>query len=153
MNTTEVTIDGIQYRIGALSALEQFHILRRLAPLLAHVRTMTATLDVVRRVKAMQAEGQESAQEEQTAETFAAILAPIMETAATMPQENVDYIILRCLQVCQREVGDRWGPLVAADGLSFMYADMTMSTMLALVKETVTHNMGNFFDLAVSGLL
>lgn len=153
MTTNEITIGQHVYRVGALSALEQFHIVRRLAPLMARVSTMTAALDAVRHLRA-QAPTQEGDTGEVPGEMFAAMVGPILQAAADMPQADADYIILQCLRVCARQQsGGAYAPLVAGDGVTLMFADLQLGDMLQLVKETVARNMGNFFDLVATALL
>ncbi len=152
MLPTNIEVSGQTYRIGALSPIEQFHVLRRLAPIMSTLGNAHKIMEIVGRAKAAKEAAGEAAADEGPG-AFALLMGPMLEAASGMPEEHVNYIIFTCMSACQRQgqgtAGIYWQPLLAADGKSFMFADMTMADMLKIVSETVQGNLGNFFDLLV----
>jgi len=119
-----VTINNQNYRIGRLSALAQFHVSRRLGPVLAVTGSSLAGLKNASDLD------------------FADILEPIMGIVASMPDADVDYILFTCLSVVTKQQGDAWAPVSVGNRL--MFEDLDMPDMLRLVFQCLKENLGNF---------
>jgi hypothetical protein len=129
---TEIEIGGQQYRIGKMDAMRQFHVARRLAPVLASLGISATELDGI---------------------DLFSVLGPVSEVLAKMPNEDVEYVIGSCLSVVHRREGEKWAqvqsPLPQA---RLMYADIDMPVMVRLAVEVVKDNLGGFFaDLPAAG--
>ena len=121
----EIEINGQLYRVGKMPALTQFHVSRRLAPVLAAMGF--------------------------SAEKFAGAsiedaLGPIAQVVAKMPEDDVNYIIFAALDVVQRKQGERYSPVRAGNG-RMLFEDIDMPTMLRLTVEAVKVSLGGFFAL------
>lgn len=125
---TKITVNGNTYAIGKLNALTQFHISRRLAPLLAQMGISLHTLR-----SGMAADLTD----------FLPALGPVTEMIAKMPDEDANYVIFTCLAVVTRQSGEKFSAITT--GSNLLYEDIDMTTMLRLVVETVKENMGSFF--------
>jgi hypothetical protein len=95
----EVEVGGHRYRIGHLDAKKQFHVARRIAPILAGMGKGATTKS-------------ENPMEQ---------IAPIAEALSKMSEEDVDYVLDTCLAVCLRaQASGEYAPVVArAGGLMF----------------------------------
>ena len=125
------------YQIGKMSPRAQFHVARRLAPVLANL----APIMFVLRKNA-------AAGEELPLDLFAATAMPLAQGIAQMPDTEADYILNTCLSVVSREqAGGQFAPVLAADNMTFMFADLAMQDLLQLSVAVVQENLGNFFDL------
>jgi hypothetical protein len=121
-----VEVGGHKYRIGRIDARKQFHVARRLAPLLAGMGGL-----------ANKSAG------------FAAVLAPITEALSSMSDEDVDYVLDACLGVCQRLQQDgRPAPVMTRSGL--MFEDIDMGQMIQLAVKVIQENLGGFFPGAAA---
>lgn len=120
-------IGGQQYRIGRLDAKKQFHVARRLAPLLAGLGG------------ALQAESKE----------FVQLVAPIADALSKMSDEDTDYVIDTCLAVVQRRQNNQWASVVVRNG-GLMFQDIDMAQMLQLTVAVIQGNLGNFFPAGSS---
>lgn len=139
------SINGQNYRIGKLPARTQFHVARRLMPLLTSLENLPALMALVK--------DKEMAPRDAAA-IFESALTPLAKVLAKMPDEDLDYIINSCFGVCARLTADgKPQPLLAMDGVQFMFADIQLPQMIEICLATVEENMGNFFDLipAASG--
>ena len=127
--------DGKQYSIGSTDAMEQFHIFRRMLPVLnaLGVGAMQLLMD-----------GQEASKVDKTQWVLMAM--PALAELSKMPQVDVDYVIFSSLKHIRRKEGDSWASLITSQG-GFMFADLKMFCMLRLVMEFLRHNLGDFFDL------
>lgn len=135
---TLVTIDKHEYKIGHLDVLVQFHVARRLSPILGLVRK-TIKLK----------EGAVLNQNDPIPEDAIELnLKPMIELISTMKNEDADFIINSCLGVCYRKEGNAWSPMMKNNVL--MYNDMDLTTMLGLTFNVVKANLGSFFTIGQS---
>lgn len=135
--SAELTVAGAEYRVGKMSALEQFHVTRRLGPML-----VVAGVSVEMLSRGMKAE----------LDDLVAMAGPVMEILSRMSDEDTNYVILTCLKTAHRRQGDAWAPVLAKDGRTLMFADMDMPTMVRIVIEVLKLNLGNFLTGLGDGL-
>lgn len=140
MKTLEV--NGAIYRTRMLDAFTQFHVGRRLAPLLA---VSGASAGGLIRSQAEQAAATGKPLDDiMNAETFMPLLPLMAEVLSRMPEDDCNYVLKHCLQVVDRQVSEgAWQCLSTPDG-QLMYQDLQMPTMVRLVWEVVQDNLGGF---------
>lgn len=125
---SNLLIAGQNYRIGKLNALTQFHVVRRLGPVLA---TMGVSMGMLKQGLNL------------TQESFLELLGPITGVLAQMSNEDTDYIIFTCLSAVSRQQGDTgFAPVATANRL--MFEDIDLPAMLRLVVEVLKASLGNF---------
>jgi len=130
---TELELEGNTYRIGNLDAMRQFHVARRLGPLLASLGvSITSAAEM----------GRSLANDETN---MLSMMAPIMDIVAKMPDDDVEYIINTCLSVVHRKHKQDWAPVLA--GTRLVYQDIGMTEMVRLTVEVVKECLGGFFSL------
>lgn len=123
-------INSIKYDIGRLSPLKQFHLVRRIVPLLAKSSEGIAALQS----GAAQSSGD-----------LAKMILPMVDELARMPDEEAEYIIFTCLSVVRRDSGGSgWSPVLTREN-TLMFEDIGMEAMLKLVAEVVKVNLSGFF--------
>lgn len=127
---TTVDIGAATYRFGKLDAMQQFHIVRRLLPILA---SLGVSPDMLRELG-----GKDNDL------GMLAVMAPIMDMVAKMPDAEVNYILQSALSVVQRQQGDNWAPVQNRTG-QLMFADIDMPGMIRLAIEALKRNLGGFF--------
>lgn len=125
----EFELDGHTYRVGKLDARAQFHIVRRLAPVLGELAPAL-----------------------QGGKGGLDALPPIATAVAKLSDADADYCIFGLLKVVSRKQpnGLGWGP-VSTENL-LMYDDIGMTQMLKLAWEALTFNMSGFFAALPSDL-
>lgn len=124
-------INGNEYRVGKLNAKQQFHLTRRITPILLSYQDI------------------ESASENgtRTLKHTLTAMKPLMDALAAMSDEDSDYVIDLCLSVCEIQDGQGF-QRIAVNG-KFLYSHIDMSTMLQLVREVINENLGNFLTALV----
>jgi hypothetical protein len=112
---SEKIVDGQTYRLGRLNAKQQFHVARRLAPVVA---AFTGG-----------AEG---------------IPLALAEAVSKLPDDACDYVMRTTMSVVHRRVGDQWAAVwnQAADQPQF--ADISAPVLIDLVIAVVQENLGDF---------
>ncbi|WP_228748449.1 phage tail assembly chaperone [Acinetobacter towneri] len=138
-----IPIGGHDYAIGRLNALDQLHVSRKIAPIVPNIMpilTEVAKGDLEKVIESIEAD--ENA-ELGGLEPLAKALEPFMEAIAKMPEEDVNYVIYKCLSVVKR------GGAVVCRGESIMFDDLDMNHLLPLTVAVIRTNLGNF----IQGLL
>lgn len=133
--TITVRVNGHDYRVGKMGALAQFHVARRLTPVLA-IMGITA-----HQLSQAMAKGAASDFD------FLPMLGPISEVVSKMTDEESEYVIFTCLGVVERAVvlqgTEPKHQHVTTQG-QLVFQDMDMPTMLRLVVAVVQDNLGGF---------
>ncbi len=127
----DIVVNGISYRIGRLSALKQFHVVRRLAPLLSGFREVSGDpIDLA----------------DLSVPEAVTMLGPLTEAVAGMSDADAEYIITTCLGVVERkQTGGGYAQVVTTDH-QILFDDIDMTAMLALTAHTIGGNLQGFFD-------
>jgi hypothetical protein len=119
----EFELNGINYKIGKLDALSQFHIVRRLAPILSELAP--------------------NINGKQTNELGA--LTAIAGAISKLTDADANYVIFGLLKVVSRQQPQGLGYAQVAVGESLMFEDIDMGNMMKLVWQVLTHNLSGFF--------
>jgi len=138
-----ITIGEHDYTIGRLNALDQFHVSRKIAPIvptLMPIITEVAKGDLSKAIESIEL-GDNN--ELGSLEPLAQALEPFMEAFAKMPEDDVNYVIHKCLSVVKR------GSSIVCRGQTIMFDDLDMGQILPLVVAVIRVSLGNF----IQGLL
>ncbi|WP_151731230.1 phage tail assembly chaperone [Acinetobacter seifertii] len=152
-------INGIEYTIGRLNAVDQFHVSRKIAPIVPKLMPIIAEVakgDLTKAIAAIEANEEKIKNAEVSSEVekitqepeaipdlddltpLADAFTPLMEVFASMPEEDVNFIIYKCLSVVKR------GGAVVCRNNSIMFDNLGMTELLPLVIATIRINLGNF---------
>lgn len=139
MNTSSVDINGEIYQLSKLSPMDQFHVVRRLAPVMAGVG------DLISKVVGVVSSGSK----EEIEDLFNGALGPLSEAISGMKDDDVTYIVKKCLERCLRmdRTSGRGAPILVAGvpEVVFMFSDINGVVMLRLVVETIKAEISSFF--------
>jgi len=137
---TEFEQDGVTYRTTAIPAREQFHISRRIAPL---VLPLVPAFNAI--VKSKETAGGVM----DFLEPLAELLQPFADALADTKNERLDYILDECLWALQRKVGENFMPVYTRSKV-VMFDDLNgLQKQLPLVIKVLTDSLGPF----IQGLL
>lgn len=131
---TEIEIRGVKYRIGKLSAVSQFHVSRKIAPLLPSLVALWE--GALKSEKPLQ----ESLGE------VVGLSAPFLDVLSGLPDDQLDYVISECMNVVSRRDGNTAFPVWSASGRAPMYEDVDMAVMLQLTVRVIADSLGPFID-------
>ncbi|NIF39547.1 hypothetical protein F3J14_01225 [Burkholderia sp. Tr-862] len=173
--TTEIQLNGVRYAIGKLSAMQQFHVSRRIAPIIppmipvlmkfyAELEHADVAREQARANAALAALAEDG--EAPTAElgapaaersrellsmvdAIAPVLQPFADALAGLKDEDAEYVFGTCLSVVERWQGQSWAKIWSAAHKTSMFDDIGIDVMLPLVVRVVVANLGPF----ISGLL
>ncbi|MBB3006041.1 phage tail assembly chaperone [Cupriavidus alkaliphilus] len=131
----EIDLAGNRYSLGRLNAMQQFHVSRRIAPI------VPTLIPVFLRVRAS---GKPLTDD---LEGLAAALQPLADGLAALKDEDAEYVFGTCLSVVQRQQQTGWARVWS--GSQTMFEDMDLAVTLPLVVQVITANLGPF----INGLL
>lgn len=122
----EFSHGGHTYRANKLPAMKQFHILRRLAPILSDMAGLA--------VKPGSADSRD----------IAAGLEPLARGIGTMSDQDAEYVLMGCMEAVERKQGaGGWAGLTS--GGKLMFEDVDMTAMLHIAWQVLQHNLSGFF--------
>jgi hypothetical protein len=134
--------DGAQYRTVAILPKIQFHISRRITPLLL---PLVPAFNAIVKTKATLGGPLDFL------EPLAGLLQPFTEALADMKDEHFDYVYDHCLQALQRQVGDNWMPVVSRSNV-VMFEDLKdLGEILPLIIKVLTDSLGPFIQGLLTG--
>lgn len=134
---TEVMIADQLYSIRKMSAMQQFHVSRRIAPIIPLLMPV-----LTRFLQQGKPAGDDL-------EMIAAALQPLADGLAAMSDAESEYVIATCLEVVQRKQPTGWASIWSASAKRPMFDDIDLGVMLQLVVRVIMDNLGPF----ISGLL
>lgn len=139
----EIVIQGHTYAIGKMEVETQFHVARRLAPV---VYAMSAGL--LERLRAG-----ESLSSADNMTSMLTAIEPMVSVISSMSDADSSFVLNHCLAVCQRRTGEGAGAgyqKVRVDGAKTMqFSDIDLLVMLHLVAATIRDNLGNFLHALI----
>lgn len=127
---TDIDIGGNSYQIGKLDAFKQFHLARRIAPVLFSLGGAVSAF--------LPQDGGESSD----VDVLKAI-EPMVNVISKMSDADSQYVLNACLSVCSRKQGNGY-QRVFVDGSGLMFIDVDLSVMMQLVQAVIQDNLGNF---------
>lgn len=138
----QIEIAGHQYQVEKMPPREQFHVLRRISPLMTALGTAALGLLDDGRAK-----------EDVIAEMVASV-GPLAGALSSMKDEELDYVLDHCLARVKRLDSDHaWHPIYVQQprGAARMYQDVDLVAELRLCAEVIRENTSGFFALLSGG--
>jgi hypothetical protein len=136
----ELEVDGIKYRTGGkLSAFEQFHVFRKLTPVISGLIESFSTHKTAREKAGPNGEAEAIDKE------FWSAVGPVAKAISEMSKEDSEYVLQTCLKAVQRFAPpNSWVNLTTPQG-HMMFEDVDLGSMLQLTYAVLEDNLGNFF--------
>lgn len=129
---TEFEVDGVEYRIGKLTAFQQLHVSRRIAPLVPPLIPVFMS---------MAKERQSGADVLQSPQ----LLQPFADGLALLSDETAEYVLNTCLAALKRKQGDNWVAIWNAGAKMAMFEDLNdMGKLIPLAMRVIQDSLGPF---------
>lgn len=126
----EFELNGQSYRADRIDALTQFHIVRRLAPIMGKVAPL------------IKSDGGDSM----------GVLEPLADAVSSLSDEDSNYVIFGLLKSVKKKDVNDLGWSAVSDGSVLMDSYMSMPTMLQLAFHAFKANFSDFLSGLPSGL-
>lgn len=153
----EFEIDGRQFRFDKLPAIQQFHVSRKISPLIppllpvfAQFKKEQAALGVAE--AGVTEDGAPVAESSLAFDKIGPLLQPFADGLAQMSDESSEYVFNACLGVVRYKHGDNWIPLWSTTGKVIMVAELNdPSLLLRLVVRVIQDSLAPFIAGFLSG--
>lgn len=142
MSEAEFEVGGEKYRATKMGVLVQFHLARKIAPLMMPVAEALASQLGGKLGDKLTADGLKDVSPDQ----IALFAGPVIDALGRMTDDEANDIIFPCLAVVQRYQTVGWQPLLATGSRSLMFEDINLQTMLQLVWQVLAANLAGFFQ-------
>ena len=146
----EIQLGGNAYSIGRLSAKQQLHVSRRIAPVIPPMIKLAEKMKASG-TDARDASGAANAKMLMAGDLsdLGGALQPFADALASLNDADADYVFDNCLSVVQRRQDSGWARVVSLEQKTLMFQDMDLGVMLPLVVQVIVANLGPF----IQGLL
>ncbi|WP_110993115.1 phage tail assembly chaperone [Pseudomonas sichuanensis] len=138
---SEFQLGDNTYRISKLSVFNQWHLSRKVAPI---IPTLIPVF-----VKLQQASGVSPLSGDLAG--MAELITPFADGIANMDNESSEFILSTCLSVVQRKQGDAWVPIWSNKGAVCMFDDIDLGSMIQLCFRVIKESLGPFFSGMLTG--
>jgi len=130
----EFTIDGINYKAGKLNAFQQFHVSRKIAPIIPTLIPVFIVISKKGDLKDLSA--------------MAELLQPFADGLSNLSDESAEYVLGTCLSVVKRQDGEHWSAVWNQNLRRCMYDDIDLGIMIKICIKIIQDSLGGF----ISGL-
>jgi len=141
------------YRIGKLSAFQQFHLSRKVAPIIPTL--IPVFLKLKESAKAAKAaEGAEDGELNPLSgdlSAMAEVMQPFADGIANMPDDAAEFILATCLGAVSRKQGKLWHDVWSTNHNVCMFDDLDLGVMMKLSIRVITESLGPFLQGMLTG--
>ncbi len=131
MSTFE--INGNSYQTASMPVMTQFHVMRRMAPVLGKMaQNMTGMVEA----RAAIASGEEK--------SAMAALLPLAEAIAELSDADCEFVLNACLAVTKRQEGANWIPIWNINAKRLQFQDIDLAAMLTIAGNVLTSDLAGF---------
>lgn len=131
----EFEIKGQKYKAAKLSAFQQLHVSRKLAPIIPKLLPAFVII-------AGKEESDHVAVEELG--SMADALAPAAQALAEMTEADAEFVYGTCMSVVSRLQGNVWSNIWNVQSKTSMFDDIDLSVMTQIVFNVIGDSLGNF---------
>ncbi len=135
MSDNSFDFAGRKFKLSKINALKQFHIVRRIAPILGELGPM-----MVQMGKSKKAE----LSEDDRLDAMAKVIAPIMNGLSKLTDQDANLVLTGLLGAVEmQQSSGNWAKLANGDNL--MFDDLELPVMLNAAGRAFVFNMAGFF--------
>lgn len=139
----------VNFRAEQIDAMKQFHVVRRLAPVLAEIAVAFGSVKLGDAMKATAAPEATAANVDPA--TAAAGFAGVANALAKLSDDEANYVLHTLLSHVMREQpGQGWHRV--SNGTALMFNDLKLPALMFLAYKSLQENLGDFFAAIPSDL-
>lgn len=134
----EFEIEGKQFRFDKLTAMQQFHVSRKISPLIPPLMPIFAEMQKGKGVK-------NNATDLDNLEILGPLLQPFADGLAGMSDDASEYVFGTCLGAIRYQHNGNWIPMWSVQGKTAMVMELNdVSLLLRLVVRVITESLAPF---------
>lgn len=138
MNETDFEVGGRKFKLRKMDTFKQFHVVRRLGPILGDIIPMAKEL------KGMK----ETSSEEEKFDVIAKLAKPIMDGLSSLSDDDANKVLLAllsCAEMQQLPAGN-WAQI--AKGEVLLIQDLDLPAVMQIAGRAFAFNLASFFTSA-----
>lgn len=133
-----VTIDGREYKLNKINPMTQFHIVRRITPIMGKVLPLLVSVK-------SDASSFESIGETKQLDMLAKLATPVMEGLSSLSDADADFVLIRLLASVEMKDASTGHWFFIADGqVGMKYDTLELPLMINLAGRAFMHNLASF---------
>lgn len=133
MSERDFELNGKKYKLHKLDAFKQFHVVRRLSPILGDLISVAPKLSKVA--------------PEQMGDEHYAMLTPILNGLAKLSDADSNFVLISLLSSIEMQQTAMGGWARVATDSGLMFQDLELPTLLQLAGRAFQYNLQSFFTL------
>lgn len=141
MSERDFEVGPRKFKLNKIDAFKQFHIVRRMGPILGDL------IPVAQKLNKLKVSDESQMNEDQKFEAIATLSGPIMGGLAKLSDEDANKVLLglcSAVEIQQQPAGN-WARVATDAGL--MFQDLDLSTLMQIAGRAFVYNMAGFFAL------
>lgn len=139
MNERDFQAGGREFKLSKIDPFKQFHIVRRLGPLLGDI------IPVAQSIKGLKDDSEQN--EEEKLETIAMLAKPLMEGFSKLSDADADVVLLGLLSAVEiKQSTGNWARIVRDKNI--MIQDLELPILLQAAGKAFAYNLAGFFAIA-----
>lgn len=132
----DFSFDGKNFKISKLNAFKQFHIARRVAPLMS--RLLPVMAEIAKTLK-----NEKDMSEQERFDQIVKIGQPVLQGLSELPEKDADTLLKSLLAAVEMEQdAGNWAYIVVGENL--MFQNLELSTLLAVAGRAFIFNLKGF---------
>lgn len=138
MSENQFSLGGKEYKLGKLDAFKQFHIMRRVGPILSDL------LPALQAEKFLDGKDIDKMSTDEKLDMVGKFVTPIMTGFSKLSDQDADFVLMGLLQAVEIKgpVGN-WAKMATPAGL--MFQDHELPTLIQLAGRAFMFNLTGFF--------
>lgn len=136
-------VGGEKYMAGKMTAFQQFHVLRKLGPVIAKIGP---TFMMVPPTVTENAEGGATVAPSTTLLDSIQTMGPVLEALSEMSESDCDYVLQRCLSVTKRwqDAAKSWVSVWNERAARLQFEDIDLSSMMKIAIFVLGDSLAGF---------
>lgn len=143
-------MSGSTYRIGKLNAFQQFHLSRKVAPIIPTLIPIFIKLQSSRSATG-ESDAHLAGPLSGDLAGMAEVMTPFAEGIANMPDDTAEFVLSTCLSAVSRKQGNAWSQVWNSSKNTCMFDDLDIGVMIKLSVRVITESLGPFLRGMLSG--
>jgi hypothetical protein len=131
----DFTIGERQFKLNKIDAFKQFHIVRRVGPVLSDMVPVMAKISKT---------AKEDLNEDEKLEKFGELAKPILAGLSKLSDDDSNKVLFGLLSGVEMQYAGAWGRVVVGDQL--MYSDLDLPVLLQCAGRSFMFNLSGFFS-------
>lgn len=130
---------GRQFKLSKINAMKQFHIVRRIGPILGDL------LPTLKNIAASKKDVDQMSEDEKLDQAVH-FAGPIMDGLAKLSDKDAEFVLYGLLAAAEmKQEGGNWARIVQGDTL--MFDNLGLPLMIQVAGRSFMYNLAGFFDV------